>query len=105
MKENGIKVSIATLKRWKDENGLTHKRKKISYQTINIKEKKRNIYTCNDTFSNDVITKDNNTIKANTIMKPETIEIEVKPTNIERKKKPYITPTIEVRENKHIIAV
>ena len=99
MKENGIKVSIATLKRWKDENGLTHKR------TINIKEKKRNIYTCNDTFSNDVITKDNNTIKANTIMKPETIEIEVKPTNIERKKKPYITPTIEVRENKHIIAV
>ena len=38
-------------------------------------------------------------------MKPETIEIEVKPTNIERKKKPYITPTIEVRENKHIIAV
>ena len=31
MKENGVKVSIATLKRWKDEKGLTHKRKKETY--------------------------------------------------------------------------
>ena len=78
---------------------------KVQKQTINIKEKKRNIYTCNDTFSNDVITKDNNTIKTNITMKPDTLNFEVIPTNTEKKKKPYITPTIEVRENKHIIAV
>ena len=47
----------------------------------------------------------NNTINKEEIMIPKTIEVEVKPINIERKKKPYITPTIEVRENKHIIAV
>lgn len=78
---------------------------KVQKQTINIKEKKRNIYTCNDTFSNDVITKDNNTIKTNITMKPDTLNFEVIPTNTEKKKKPYITPTIEVRENKHIIAL
>ena len=78
---------------------------KVQKQTINIKEKKRNIYTCNDTFSNDVITKDNNTIKTNITMKPDTVNFEVIPTNTEKKKKPYITPTIEVRENKHIIAL
>ena len=104
IKENGIKVSIATLKRWKDENGLTNKRKKVSYQTINIKEEKRNIYTCNDTFSNDLITKDNNTINKEENMIPKTIEVEVIPINVERKKKPYITPYIEVRK-KQIIAV
>ena len=78
---------------------------KVQKQSINIKEKKRNIYTCNDTFSNDVITKDNNTIKTNITMKPDTVNFEVIPTNTEKKKKPYITPTIEVRENKHIIAL
>ena len=78
---------------------------KVQKQTINIKKKKRNIYTCNDTFSNDVITKDNNTIKTNITMKPDTLNFEVIPTNTEKKKKPYITPTIEVRENKHIIAL
>lgn len=105
MKENGIKVSLRTLIRWKEENGLTNKRKKVPYQTINIKEKKRNIYTCNDTFSNDVIMKDNNTINKEENMIPKTIEVEVIPTNIEKKKKPYITPSITIRENKHIIVV
>ena len=38
-------------------------------------------------------------------MKPDTLNFEVIPTNTEKKKKPYITPTIEVRENKHIIAI
>ena len=78
---------------------------KVQKQTINIKEEKRNIYNLNDTFSNDVITKDNNTIKTNITMKPDTLNFEVIPTNTEKKKKPYITPTIEVRENKHIIAI
>lgn len=104
MKENGVKVSIATLKRWKDENGLTHKRKKVSSKTINIKEEERNIYNSNDTFSNDLITKDNNTINKEENMIPKTIEVEVIPKNVERKKKPYITPYIEVRK-KQIIAV
>ena len=104
MKENGVKVSIATLKRWKDENGLTHKRKIVSSKTINVKEKERNIYNLNDTFSNDLITKDNNTINKEENMIPKTIEVEVIPINVERKKKPYITPYIEVRK-KQIIAV
>lgn len=47
----------------------------------------------------------NNTINKEENMIPKTIEVEVIPKNVERKKKPYITPTIEVRENKHIIAV
>lgn len=78
---------------------------KVQKQTINIKEKERNIYTCNDTFSNDVITKDNNTIKTNITMKPDTLNFQVIHKNIERKKKPYITPSITIRENIHIIAV
>lgn len=101
MKENGIKVSIATLKRWKDENGLTNKRKKVSYQTINIKEKERNIYTCNDTFSNDVINEEYESNNTNTI------EVRVKP--IKRictiKRKRSIISKAEEKENNVIKAL
>ena len=58
----------------------------------------------NDTFSNELITKDNNTINKEENMIHKTIEVEVIPKNVERKKKPYITPYIEVRK-KQIIAV
>ncbi len=53
MKSYGIKVSIATLKRWKVENGLSNKRDKVSYQMYILEEEKRNIYDCYDTFGTD----------------------------------------------------
>ena len=104
MQENGIKVSIATLKRWKDENGLTNKRKKVSYQTINIKEEERNIYTCNDTFSNDVIKEDSKSNPTNTI------EVRVKPFKricAIRRKRPITSETkvLEESENNVIKAL
>lgn len=46
----------------------------------------------------------NNTINKEENMIPKTIEVEVIPKNVERKKKPYITPNIEVRK-KQIITV
>jgi hypothetical protein len=101
MKENGVKVSISTLKRWKDENGLTHKRKKVSSKTINIKEEKRNIYNLNDTFSNDDIKEENESNNTNTI------EVRVKP--IKRicaiKRKRSITSKAEEKENNVIKAL
>lgn len=96
MKENGVKVSIATLKRWKDENGLTHKRKKVSSKTINIKEEKRNIYNLNDTFSNDVRNKENESNPTNTI------EVRVKPIKricAIRRKRPITSETMVLEEN------
>ena len=57
MKENGIKVSLRTLQNWKKENNIS-KWDKVQKQTINIKEKERNIYNCNCTFGtseNDIV--------------------------------------------------
>ena len=98
LKENGVKVSIATLKRWKDENGLTHKRKKVSSKTINIKEEKRNIYNLNDTFSNDVRNKKNESNPTNTI------EVRVKPIKricAIRRKRPITSETMVLEENEN----
>lgn len=71
------------------------KANKVQSKTINIKEEERNIYTCNDTFSNDVI-KENNSINKDEVMIPKAIEFDVIRTNIERKKKPYIKPSISI---------
>ena len=49
MKKYGVEISLRTLKRWKDKNGLTKKRKSV---ITNYKEEERTLYTCNGTFSN-----------------------------------------------------
>ena len=47
-----VKVSLRTLKRWKEENGLTNKRKS-AISNYKDKREKRNISVCNDTFLTD----------------------------------------------------
>ena len=77
---------------------------KMPYQTINIKEEKRNIYTCNDTFSNDVRNKENESNPTNTI------EVIVKPIKrifAIRRKRPITSETkvLEKSENNVIKAL
>ena len=58
MKKYGVEIKPSTLKRWKDKNGLTKKRKKVSSKIY--KEEERTLYNLNDTFSNDTNNVDKN---------------------------------------------
>lgn len=60
MKKYGVEISLRTLKRWKDKNGLTKKRKSA---ITNYKEEERTLYTCNGTFSNNTNNEEQNIIE------------------------------------------